>query len=330
MHLVLVVPQLLGLPPEAYTACAALGRLARYAPAPTPFPDGLDVGLLAALGCPQDTPCAPLAALGAGFDPGDALVMRADPISLIAGRDNVRLAGRVDDLSTPDTQALVDALNAHFAADGITFHASRPDAWFLTTTIDEAPTTTALPAVTGAIHAQMPRGRQSVAWRRWLSEMQMLLHAAAANAARESAGYAAANGIWISGGGRLREVAPAPVVVCAATQREGDVARGLALHAGTVPLDLPANHASLPVAERVVAVLPKVADVDALHALDVAWLAPAVAALERAALDSLTVVADATGNAAHLWRARRPAWHRRLVAHISPAPFVPPAPGGEE
>ncbi len=327
MHLVIAVPQLLALPPEAHAPYPAFSRLARYAGAPERFPGGLDAALLAASGLPGDAPVAPLAALGAGFDPGEALIMRADPVTFVAGRDDVRLGGRVDDLSRADADALVAALNAHFAADGLVFHAPRPDAWFVVASSGDAPQTSALPEVTGAIHAHLPRGAQGSTWRRWLSEMQMLLHADAVNVARESAGRAPANGIWISGAGRRRDVEPVRARLFAVPRRDGDLARGLASIGGEAAATPPAGFAALPETEHAVIALSAVGEPDALRALAAAWLAPAVAALENGRLRSLALVTDADGGAAHLWRARPPSWPARLAGRLSSPPFAPPAGG---
>ncbi len=325
MQLVIAVPQLLALPPEAFAPCPAFSRLARYGGASELFADGFDAALLAALRLPKDTPVAPLAALGAGFDPGNALVMRADPVTLVAGRDDVRVAGRVDDLSAAETRSLMAALDRHFRDDGIAFHAPRPDAWFITSTANGAPLTSALPGITGAIHGQFPRGDRSAAWRRWLSEMQMLLHADAVNLAREEAGLVPANGIWISGAGHRSDVGPIRATVYASPERTGDVARGLARLGGGDATAPPAQFASLPASKQVAVVLSAVGDDDLLRAFDSAWLAPAVAALESAQLHSLALVADADGGPAQIWRAAPPPWHARLAARLSPAPFIPTA-----
>jgi hypothetical protein len=98
MRVTLAIPRLLALERTALAGVRSLARLERYAAAPTAEPRGFDTALLVAAGQSRDTCTAPLAALGAGFDSGAALVLRADPVTLIAGRDDVLLAGRVDDL----------------------------------------------------------------------------------------------------------------------------------------------------------------------------------------------------------------------------------------
>ena len=205
MHLTLAVPGLLALDPATLAAARSLARLARYAGPPATRRGDLDA-LLAAGSLDSATGgSAPLAALGAGLDPGTSHVLRADPVSLVAGRNDVALAARIDDLDGDETGAMIATLNAHFAHDGLTFHAPRADAWFVLQ--DTAPdlTTTPLAVVRGAIYPWLPAGGDAVRWRRWLSEMQMLLHAHPANAAREARGRVPVTGVWISEGGRLAE-----------------------------------------------------------------------------------------------------------------------------
>src|SRR5690349_14576032 len=87
--LILVVPGLLALPAQVLAASASLGRLARLAPAPRVAPLGIAAALVDALGARAATPIAPLAALGAGAEPGTHYVAAADPVHLVADRDDL-------------------------------------------------------------------------------------------------------------------------------------------------------------------------------------------------------------------------------------------------
>jgi hypothetical protein len=263
-----------------------------------------------------------LAALGAGFDAGDALVLRADPVTLIAGRDDVLLAGRVDDLDAADAASMTATLNQHFATDGLEFHAPRPNAWFVTTTAAVPTLTTELSEVSGPIHAHLPRGDHAKAWRQWLSEVQMLLFDHPANTAREATGRAPVTGVWLSGGGTGTGMrAPVGTALFAAPGPIGDVARGLA-----DAQSLPGTFAELPTMDHALVVLPAVTDVHAMNALVAAWIDPAVHALERRALSSLALVADGSGGA-YTWQAHSPSWWERWRARLGTPAFVPPATG---
>ncbi|HKU84953.1 MAG TPA: hypothetical protein VJV77_01300, partial [Casimicrobiaceae bacterium] len=88
MPLILVAPGLLALPPQMLAACASLGRIAQLAREPRLVPLGLTASLVDALGLPASTPIAPLAAIGAGADPGAHYVAVADPVHLVADRDD--------------------------------------------------------------------------------------------------------------------------------------------------------------------------------------------------------------------------------------------------
>ena len=131
MRLTLALPDLLALDRAALAAAPSLGRFAHYAGPPVTQRGTLDQLLIRASITPDTAAIAPLAALGAGFDPGGSYVLRADPVSLVAGRTDVALAARIDDLDGDETGALLATLNAHFGGDGLAFHAPRSDAWFV-------------------------------------------------------------------------------------------------------------------------------------------------------------------------------------------------------
>ncbi len=323
MRLTLAVPDLLGLPPSAL-AIPALAKLARYAPAAQRERAGLESSLLAAAGLAADTPIAPLAALGAGFDAGSSYVLRADPIALIAGRDDVLLTGRVDDLAPDEALALIAPLNRHFAPDGLAFHAPRPDAWFVTTRGTPAIATTPLGSVRGTIYPHLPRGDDATTWRRWLSEMQMLLHEHPVNAARERAGRQQVTGIWIADGGRIAAMQrDVDVTLFAATGTAGDVVRGLAWRRGMTTLSMPTDFASLAMAQDAVVVLARVAAPGDLERIAHAWIDPALTALERGALASMTLLAEG-GGATFRWDAQRPSWLARVRRRFAAPSFSVP------
>lgn len=310
----LVVPGLLGALPANAPGTHALARLAAFGRAEALAHD-LDRAVATLAGLPADAAIAPLAALGAGLDPGTSYVLRADPVSLVAGRDDVLLTGRVDDLAADEAEALVATLTAQFAGDGLAFHAPRPDAWFVSATAGVPVDTTPLDRVTGAIQPFLPQGPHAKTWRRWLSEMQMILHAHPVNAMRESAGRAPLTGIWISQGGTLaRDVTPAPGDVRATARPAGDVARGLALLAGKAAMHPPESFGEL-AGDDALVVLDPVTDGEGAARLARAWLDPAVAALTRGDLDELIVLGSGGGHTQR-WSARTPSLFARLRARL--------------
>jgi hypothetical protein len=324
MRVTLVVPHLLAIERAALAALPPLARLAAYAGRHVAEPEGLAVALFAAAGMARATPIAPLAALGAGFDPATHVVQFADPIALVAGRDNVLLNGRVDDITPDDAHVLIAMLNGHFAGDGLVFHAPRPDAWFLSSPTVPLAVTTPLPRVRGAIAPHLPHGEHGATWRRWMSEMQMLLHEHAVNAGREREGRTAVTGIWPWGGGIAPPAQSAiTAAVYAPPGRPGDIARGIATRSPIAFGGAPARLETLAADADSIVVLPPVAGPQALAALADAWLAPAVTALERGVVAEVALLAD-DGGGAFTWLARAPGWTTRLRARFAPVAFVPP------
>jgi hypothetical protein len=334
--LILVVPGLLAQPPQALAGMPSLATLARQAAPPRLARRGIAAALVSALGARDDTPIAPLAALGAGVAPGADYVSMADPVFLAADRDDVVLVRRVDDLAPEAAAALAALLDRHFADDGLHFLAVRPDAWFVRcASAPEIVTTPLDAALARGIYAHLPRGRDAGTWKRWQNEIEMLLHEHPLNAAREAAGDAPVTGIWFWGGGRLTDVGPLPVAaVTAATGRIGDVARGIARAGGGTATNLePSDAAARTVAQAAAADGPSPAvaivvgeAIDreaALADIEERWLAPALALLDRRRIDALDLIADGNGTAAH-WRAKRPGWWRRIVAGVQARPFAVP------
>lgn len=324
MRVTLVVPRLLAMERAALAAVPALARLAEYAGGYVAEPEGVAVALLAAAGVARDTAIAPLAALGAGFDPEMRVVQFADPVALVAGRDDVLLNGRVDDFAPDDAQALIAMLNGHFAGDGLVFHSPRPDAWFLTSSAVPLAATTPLPRVRGAIAPHLPRGEHGATWRRWMSEMQMLLHEHAVNARREREGHTAVTGIWPWGGGvAMPPQSAITAAIYAPPGRPGDIARGIAMRSPIAFGGTPARLDTLAADADSIVVLPPLAGPHALAALAGAWFAPAVTALERGVVAEVALLAD-DGDGAFTWIARAPGWATRLRARVAPAAFVSP------
>lgn len=335
MRFTFVVPGLASLDRAALASSRALARIASWSK-PRIEPGGMPSAVLAALGASapaagHDAPAAPLAALGAGLEPRASFVLAAEPVHMVAGRDDVAIASRIDDLDAGDAKSIVDALDAHFAGDGLSFRAPRPDTWFATTDARPDLATVPLDAVLGSMMSpSLPSGRDARLWQRWSTEIQMLLHAHPANRERERRGLAPCNGVWFWGGGTLADVGlVAPFRAHAPEGRGGDLVRGLALAAGGDAMALPSSFeaaieavpATRP-ASHVAVALPEVRDAAALAGIERAWLAPAAAWLEHGRLASIALVAG--NGVAATWLARRPSLAARLVAGFAPRRFGVP------
>jgi len=318
MRLTLIVPGLVARSPATLADTPALARFARVADGGNVVLGGLAHAIVAAAGMPPATPAAPLLALGAGLDPQGDYVLAADPVTLVAGRDDVVLAGRVDDLAPADAAALIAALDAHFATDRLAFAAPRAATWFARTSSSPRLATTPIDvALHRPIFPHLPAGPDGKTWQRWQNEIQMLLFECPVNAAREARGAAPVTGLWFWGGGRRAEVpATAGAVFLADPGAAGDLVRGLALHAGHDPA-LPATFDAALTRARgagaLLLALPALADDAGIAATGERWIAPAVDALARGNVATLDLLADGNGMTVR-WVARRPPALARLAA----------------
>jgi len=159
-----------------------------------------------------DWPLAPYCMLADGGEPAGHHWLRADPVHLeLEGKHLVLASSDQFSISQLEAEDLAASLNAHFSADGLTFCPLRPDRWYLRLASPPALETTPLAAAVGrSINSLLPRGPDAPTWRARLNEVQMLLHGHAVNAARESAGKAPVNSVWLWGGGSLAATLSAP------------------------------------------------------------------------------------------------------------------------
>jgi hypothetical protein len=328
-HLVIVAPGLCALPHAALRASSALAQLAALA-AHRRDDTGMDAALVGALGVGGAHAAATMAR-GAGIDTRGAHWLVADPVTLVAGIDDVMLAGRVGGLDAAAVAGIVARLDAHFAADGLAFVAAHPERWYVRMR-DPAQMTT-LPtdaAIGGSLYANRPRGADARRFERFANEMQMLLHAAPENAAREAMELAPCNGVW------LWDVPPPAhavdavrVAAVAVAGSAGDLARGMAmvtqgeartLDAAAMPgAFADAIAARAPTASHVVIALAPLTPAT-FGEIEAGVLVPAVGALRAARVASLTLIAD--GDVTHRWRATPPRAWQRVAAAWRRVPFV--------
>ncbi len=313
-------------PGPGRNAAPGLARLLAAAGRPAREDDGSDAALAAVYGIArqQDWPLAAIGAASHGLDPGPGYWLCADPVTLVAGRDDVQLVGRVADLEPADVAALLATLNAHFAADGLAFVAPAADAWFARVEGAPAIATRPLATVLGAtLRTSLPAGADAGKWRRWQNEIQMLLHDHPVNAVREATGRPVANSLWFWGGGSA--VAPAPDATRIRSYADGGMTSALARHAGRPARPPPAALDSVLAdcagddTDGIVVALPPPL---ALADLERDWTAPAWSALASGALGAVTLIADG-GGAAIVATARRPGAWARLAARLA-APALAP------
>lgn len=144
----------------------------------------------------------------AGSDIDEAFWMCADPVHLQAGIEDLILrdAGEFE-LSEAEAADLVALINRHFDDRPWHLQMSSASEWHLRLSARAQLETTPLPRVMGQpINRWLPRGPDARAWLVDLTEIQMLLHDAPVNHAREARGLPVINSLWLWGQASLPAV----------------------------------------------------------------------------------------------------------------------------
>lgn len=308
-------------------------RLLSRADAAPGLPSGQETALCALFDIPVagDPPVAAITRVFDGGMPDEAWWLRADPVHLIADRDQLVLADPEPALSAAEAAVLGGELASHVAEYGFHLEVRTPGRWYLRAEPAPCLTTQSTRAAAGRdIHSLLPAGPHASQWRRLLNELQMILHACPVNEARMAQGLPAINSVWFWGGGRLPPAGPRPWDgVCA----DDLLSRALALHTGVACAPLPSavgpwlsgleGDDHLAVLENLVPAVNAL-DIGAwfagLAALERHWLEPLVQGLRDGRLDRLYLVDDHGRGWALDRRALRRWWRRPrpLAAILTP------------
>jgi hypothetical protein len=320
MRLTLVVPGLLDLPPAVLASAhaPALSRLLASGDPPSNEQDGSLAAACRACGIARqdDWPVAPRLARAAGVDPAGAYWLCAEPASLSVGADSVRLGALVADLPPEEAQAIVATLSAHFAADGIVFAAPTPARWFVRAVQAQRLATRPPEAALGeSLLSTLPEGPDAPRWRRWQTEIEMLLFEHPVNRRRERAGECPLNGLWLWGGGTDGTQATAPASIFARAARVVELARGSAVDVRPPPASFDAL-ARVDNAAVWLDALDAGSAERALSALDRAWIAPVQRAIDAAQVTSAEIVLAGRERALR-FRPKRASVTRRWRARLS-------------
>ena len=206
--------------------------------------DGLAAALAAHYGIARQTdwPMAPLRLAALGVDPGDAYWLAADPVTLVAGRDDARVGAAMRDLhraesgcADRDAERALRRRRSRCSSRRGPTHGScarRP--------CPRCRRGRSTRCRGKSLRTQMPTGADAKTWWRWQEEIQMLLFTHPVTAAREREGRAVANGVWLSTGG-TRPPPPAGPAASIATFAGDDTAVALAAHVGAIARPLPAH-----------------------------------------------------------------------------------------
>lgn len=160
-------------------------------------------------------PFAARAARADGLDTGDLAVGLVTPAHWHLGTDQVSL---IDPaalmLSLDDSRALFDVVTELFTSAGCGFVFGAVDRWYvLHESLAELPTASLDRVIGRNVDRWLGNDPAARQLRRLQSEVQMLLHGHAINAAREARGLLPVNSFWLSGCGvAQRERAAAPRV----------------------------------------------------------------------------------------------------------------------
>jgi hypothetical protein len=256
----------------------------------------------------RDRPVAALGALGEGLDAAGGWWLRADPVHMVADRDQLYLSAcNALEVTRNEADELVAELNRLYAEDGWQFIAATPERWYLRLPRPLAMRTVPTAVAMGCrVGEALPQGDDALLFQRAMTEIQMLLHASPVNARRSEQGLLAVNSLWFWGGGELpaataqsaweRVVANEPLVL------------GLARLYG-IDTETPASTslASAAVASRVL----WQASVESLEQAEQALFAPLLAMLKSGELAELVILLPGLGR----WQIERAAlrrwWQRR-------------------
>lgn len=240
----------------------------------------------------------------------------ADPIHLKADANDAQVVDRSGfTLRIDEARELVELLESTLGGDGWHFHLGAAHEWYLQTPRGMAPHMPMLSQAAG----RHPRREWQAAnipreWHTRLTEMQMVLHQAAVNRAREARGEPVVNSLWCWGKGDAVELSGGGVT---AVMGEDSLLAGLA-HAANLSCIEPKPE-TLDVADGVETILlldmlAPPASYDDLNAWDRAlkhadeeWFEPLLTGLETRRIDEIVLYADGRS-----WRIRKRGFLRRL------------------
>lgn len=249
-----------------------------------------------------ETAPAPLAALGEGVTVDGGWWLCADPVHLVADRDQLFLsASDALGLNPQEADALVAELNRTYAEDGWHFIAATPQHWYLRLPEAVKLDTISTAAAMGRRVAEvLPGGQDAMRWQRVMTEVQMLLHSSSINLQRTAQGQLAVNALWFWGGGALPRSVDAPQ--WDSVVGEHPMARGLAKLA-----DVPVQSSVLSATSgRVLWVADKlVPEMDETH------FAPLLSMLKTAQLAELALELPGCGRWSISRKELRRWWRRR-------------------
>lgn len=161
------------------------------------------IASLFALDDKQPLPAAALSLLACGKYTEQGYWFHVDPVHLQADVDHAILRDTHGlDLTQQESEALIAELNAHFQEDGMRFFLGDKDSWFLNIADHEKVSTTPVNEVISRnVYTFMPQGEDALFWKKFMNEVQMLMHLSQVNEQRQENNKLPVNGVWLWGEG---------------------------------------------------------------------------------------------------------------------------------
>lgn len=265
----------------------------------------------------DDAPVADIRCrLNAGYPDQSVPVYCLDPVFLRVDQDQaIFTASEERDIREDDARHLIDDLNTHFSADGLQVHYFRPHQWLLEAPL-ELTTASLYETQYKNVEQHQPSGADARCWRRYLNEMQMLLHGHEVNQARELRGELPVNSLWLWGRARPYQYEPVIETLYSHDQRVLDLARALdiqCIQTQSTPQPVSLGQTQLWVElGQMDAIWRKDAYswFDWLAQLEQHFLSPIMQQLEQGKLESFTLVTEHVSLTLEA-RAARPGWWNR-------------------
>jgi hypothetical protein len=175
-------------------------------------PLNLDATLLELFQFEETTAVAPLCWLAESGEEASDWVLQATPVHFRADRDHLLLFKLAENQIDPEeAMEFARAFNKHFVKDGLVLKVPTALNWYIVSSRPVSSCFAHLSEVAGrSVAAYMPRGDDADFWRSVINEIQMLYF----QFQEQREQVSPANGLWLSGAGRLPKKTGVAPVIC--------------------------------------------------------------------------------------------------------------------
>jgi len=240
-------------------------------------------------------PTAAIMAMGCGMDAATGYWLCADPVNLHPDLDHVVLFDSTSfELEKHELGQLVSEVNELLLENGLTSYHGRQHNLFLKMVDKPEVSFSSLESVVGKnILQHLPEGRDAAKWRLLQNEIQMQMTQSRVNSEREQRGQSVVNGLWFWGGGYLFR--PKHKQVYDVIFANDLITQGFARLTDTSIEKDCAGLEDIPLGKNsLVAIdVPDATSAawhDLLLSIEKQWLKPALAAIKKNELESITLL----------------------------------------